>query len=287
MKIKKAIIPAAGLGTRFLPVTKSQPKEMLPIIDKPAIQYIVEEAVESGIEEILIVTNRTKKAIEDYFDKSLELEIELESKAEDELLKIVRKVSNIANIYYIRQKEPKGLGDAILTTKSFVGNEPFAVLLGDDVITSKVPVLKQMINVYEKYKSSIIGVQSVNWDQVNRYGIISSELIENRISKINNMLEKPDKENAPTNLAILGRYIITPDIFTILEKIDVGNNGEIQLTDALNKLAKIKPIYAYDFIGKRYDIGNKLGFLEANIEFALSREDLKEEFVEYLRKLKI
>ncbi|OXX83159.1 UTP--glucose-1-phosphate uridylyltransferase [Paraclostridium benzoelyticum] len=287
MQIKKAIIPAAGLGTRFLPATKSQPKEMLPIIDKPTIQYIVEEAVSSGIEEILIVTSRTKKAIEDYFDKSIELEIELENKEKQDLLDTVRKISDIANIYYIRQKEPKGLGHAILTTKSFVGNEPFAVLLGDDVITSETPVLKQMIDVYEKYQSSVIGVQSVNWEDVHKYGIISGKFIENRISKIEYMVEKPLKSNAPSNLAILGRYIITPDIFPILENQEAGSGGEIQLTDALCKLAKTKSIYSYDFVGKRYDIGNKIGFLQANIEFALSRNDLQYEFISYLRTLNL
>ncbi|MDM8129755.1 UTP--glucose-1-phosphate uridylyltransferase GalU, partial [Paraclostridium benzoelyticum] len=279
MQIKKAIIPAAGLGTRFLPATKSQPKEMLPIIDKPTIHYIVEEAVASGIEEILIVTSRTKKAIEDYFDKSIELEMELENKEKQELLNTVQQISDIANIYYIRQKEPKGLGHAILTTKSFVGNEPFAVLLGDDVITSETPVLKQMIEVYEKYQSSIIGVQSVNWEDVHKYGIISGKFIEDRISKIEDMVEKPLNSNAPSNLAVLGRYIITPDIFPILENQEAGSGGEIQLTDALCKLAKTKSIYSYDFIGKRYDIGNKIGFLQANIEFALSRNDLKDEFI--------
>ncbi|MGG2466348.1 UTP--glucose-1-phosphate uridylyltransferase GalU [Paraclostridium bifermentans] len=287
MQIKKAIIPAAGLGTRFLPATKSQPKEMLPIIDKPTIHYIVEEAVASGIEEILIVTSRTKKAIEDYFDKSIELEIELENKEKQELLDTVKKISDIANIYYIRQKEPKGLGHAILTTKSFVGNESFAVLLGDDVITSETPVLKQMIDVYEKYQSSIIGVQSVNWEDVHKYGIISGKFIEDRISKIEYMVEKPLKSNAPSNLAVLGRYIITPDIFPILENQEAGSGGEIQLTDALCKLAKTKSIYSYDFIGKRYDIGSKIGFLQANIEFALSRNDLKDEFISYLRTLNL
>lgn len=287
MQIKKAIIPAAGLGTRFLPATKSQPKEMLPIIDKPTIHYIVEEAVASGIEEILIVTSRTKKAIEDYFDKSIELEMELENKEKQELLDTVQQISDIANIYYIRQKEPKGLGHAILTTKSFVGNEPFAVLLGDDVITSETPVLKQMIDVYEKYQSSIIGVQSVNWEDVHKYGIISGKFIEDRISKIEDMVEKPLNSNAPSNLAVLGRYIITPDIFAILENQEAGSGGEIQLTDALCTLAKAKPIYSYDFIGKRYDIGNKIGFLQANIEFALSRNDLKDEFISYLRTLNL
>ncbi|MDK2587502.1 UTP--glucose-1-phosphate uridylyltransferase GalU [Romboutsia sedimentorum] len=287
MKIKKAIIPAAGLGTRFLPATKSQPKEMLPIIDKPTIHYIVEEAVASGIEEILIVTSRTKKAIEDYFDKSIELEMELENKNKQELLSTVKKISDIANIYYIRQKEPKGLGHAILTTKSFVGNEPFAVLLGDDVITSETPVLKQMMDIYEKYQSCVVGVQSVSWEDVNKYGIISGKFIENRISKVENMVEKPLKSNAPSNLAVLGRYIITPDIFPILENQEAGSGGEIQLTDALCKLAKTRSIYSYDFIGKRYDIGNKLGFLQANIEFALSRNDLKDEFASYLKTLNL
>ena len=283
MKIKKAIIPAAGLGTRFLPATKAQPKEMLPIVDKPTIQYIVEEAVASGIEDIVIVTGRTKKSIEDHFDKSVELEMELEKHGKDELLEIAKSVSEIANLYYIRQKEPKGLGHAVLTAKNFIGDEPFAVLLGDDVITSEVPCLKQMMDQYEKHGASILGAQTVAQDQVNKYGIIQGVQIEDRLYTVENMVEKPSIEEAPSNVAVLGRYIITPAIFPLLEKQEAGAGGEIQLTDALCKLAKQEKMYAYDFKGRRYDVGSKIGFLEATVDFALEREELREEFMAYLK----
>lgn len=287
MKIKKAIIPAAGLGTRFLPATKAQPKEMLPIVDKPTIQYIVEEAVASGIEDIIIVTGRTKKSIEDHFDKSVELEMELEKQGKDELLEIAKSVSDIANIYYIRQKEPKGLGHAILQAKTFVGDEPFAVLLGDDVITSEVPCLKQMMDMYDKYQSSILGVQTVDQSQVSKYGIVDGVQLEDRMYTVNDMVEKPSSEEAPSNVAVLGRYIINPWVFKYLEKQEIGAGGEIQLTDALCKLAKEEKMYAYDFVGKRYDVGSKMGFLQATVEFALNREDLQEEFKAYLKKIVI
>lgn len=283
--IKKAIIPAAGLGTRFLPATKAQPKEMLPIVDKPTIQYIVEEAVASGIEDIIIVTGRTKKAIEDHFDKSVELEMELEKKHNQELLEVARSVSQIANIYYIRQKEPKGLGHAVLTARTFIGNEPFAVLLGDDVIDSEKPALKQMIEIYEKYQSSVLGVQTVERKDVHKYGIVDGVQLENRVYKVSDMVEKPSIDVAPSNVAVLGRYIITPQIFDFLEKQEVGAGGEIQLTDALNKLAKVEEMYAYDFIGRRYDVGNKMGFLQATVEFALKRPELREEFKDYLKTI--
>lgn len=283
--IKKAIIPAAGLGTRFLPATKAQPKEMLPIVDKPTIQYIVEEAVASGIQDIIIVTGRTKKAIEDHFDKSVELEMELEKKQSKELLEIVRSVSQIANIYYIRQKEPKGLGHAVLTAKTFIGDEPFAVLLGDDVIDSEKPALKQMIEIYDKYNASILGVQTVDTKDVNKYGIIDGIEVEDKVYRVKDMVEKPAVDKAPSNVAVLGRYIITPAIFKYLEKQEIGAGGEIQLTDALNKLAKEEPMYAYDFVGKRYDVGNKMGFLQATVEFALKREELREEFKTYLKEI--
>lgn len=285
MSIKKAIIPAAGLGTRFLPATKAQPKEMLPIVDKPTIQYIVEEAVASGIEDIIIVTGRTKKAIEDHFDKSVELELELEKKHNEELLKIARDVSSIANIYYIRQKEPKGLGHAVLTAKNFIGDEPFAVLLGDDVITSEVPALKQMIDMYDKYGRTILGVQTVASEDVSKYGIVQGNQIEDRIYTVQDMVEKPKREEAPSNVAVLGRYIITPAVFKHLEKQEIGAGGEIQLTDALCKLAKEESVYAYDFIGQRYDVGSKMGFLQATVEFALNREDLRDEFMTYLKTI--
>lgn len=285
MKIRKAIIPAAGLGTRFLPATKAQPKEMLPIVDKPTIQYIVEEAVQSGIEDIIIVTGRSKRSIEDHFDKSIELELELEKKGKSDLLELARQASDLANIHYIRQKEPKGLGHAILTAKNFIGDEPFAVLLGDDIIVSETPCLKQMIDVFNEYKTSILGVQKVPFEDVDKYGIIKAKHIEDRVYKVTDMVEKPDREKAPSNIAILGRYIITPRVFDYLEKQEAGAGGEIQLTDALKKLSQEEAMYAYDFIGKRYDVGNKIGFLQATVEFALNREDLKEEFLAYLNSI--
>lgn len=286
MKVRKAIIPAAGLGTRFLPATKAQPKEMMPIVDKPAIQYIVEEAVASGIEEILIITGRNKRAIEDHFDKSVELEDELQNSNKGQLLKVVKDISNMADIYYIRQKEPKGLGHAISRARNFVGDEPFAVMLGDDIVDSRVPCLKQLMNCYDKYKTSVLGVQPVNKSQVSKYGIVNGMEIENKVYKVNNMIEKPKVEEAPSNIAILGRYIITPEIFEILERTKPGKGGEIQLTDALKELSKQESIYAYSFEGIRYDVGDKLGFLKANIEYALKREELKEDLLSYLLGIK-
>ncbi|MBW4829375.1 MAG: UTP--glucose-1-phosphate uridylyltransferase GalU [Clostridiaceae bacterium] len=284
--IKKAIIPAAGLGTRFLPATKAQPKEMLPIVDKPTIQYIVEEAIESGIEDILIIIGRNKRAIEDHFDKSVELELELEQKGKKELLHIIQDISKMVNIHYIRQKEPKGLGHAIHCAKTFIGNEPFAVLLGDDIVDSKPkPCLKQLIDVYDKYKTTIIGVQEVAREDVNKYGIVSGQQTKEGLYKVKNLIEKPSIEEAPSNIAILGRYIITPNIFDILEHTKPGSGGEIQLTDALKDLANKETIYAYIFEGTRYDVGDKLGFLKATVEFALKRNDLKYDFNNYLIKL--
>lgn len=282
MKVKKAIIPAAGLGTRFLPATKAQPKEMLPIVDKPTIQYIIEEAVASGIEEILIITGRNKRAIEDHFDKSVELEQELEAHNKQELLSMVRDISNMVNIHYIRQKEPKGLGHAISCAKTFVGKEPFAVMLGDDVVDSKVPCLKQLIDCYTEYKTSILGVQEVPQEDVSKYGIVKGMHIEDRVYKVKDLVEKPKAEEAPSNIAILGRYIITPQIFDILENTAPGKGGEIQLTDALRTLIQNEAMYAYNFEGRRYDVGDKLGFLEATVEFALKREDLQKPFMQYL-----
>ncbi|SNT24098.1 UDP-glucose pyrophosphorylase [Anaerovirgula multivorans] len=282
MKVQKAIIPAAGLGTRFLPATKAQPKEMLPIVDKPTLQYIIEEAVASGIEEILIITGRNKKSIEDHFDKSVELELELEKKGKDDLLEEIRNISDMVNIHYIRQKEPKGLGHAIHCAKSFIGNEPFAVLLGDDIVDAEVPCLKQMIEVYNEYKTTILGVQEVPQEDVNKYGIVAGKYIEDRVYKVKDLVEKPAVQESPSNVAILGRYIISPEIFNILENTEPGKGGEIQLTDALKVLAQKEAMYAYNFKGKRYDVGDKLGFLQATVEFALKREDLKEEFLHYL-----
>ena len=282
-RVRKAIIPAAGLGTRFLPATKSQPKEMLPIVDKPTLQYIIEEAIESGIEEILIVTGRSKKSIEDHFDRSVELELELEQKGKTEMLEMVQDISNMVNIHYIRQKEPKGLGHAVHCAKSFIGNEPFAVLLGDDIVDAETPCLKQMINAYDEYKTSILGVQEVAKENVDKYGILDVKHIEDRVYKVKDMVEKPSVEDAPSNIAILGRYIITPEIFNILETQEAGKGGEIQLTDALQTLATKEAIYAYNFEGRRYDVGDKLGFLEATVDFALKRPELKEEFSAFLR----
>lgn len=282
MKVKKAIIPAAGLGTRFLPATKAQPKEMLPIVDKPTIQYIVEEAIASGIEEILIITGRNKKSIEDHFDKSIELELELDKAGKSELLELVRDISDMVDIHYIRQKEPRGLGHAIHCAKTFVGNEPFAVLLGDDVVDSEIPCLKQLIDCYSEYKTTILGVQTVAKENVSKYGIVDGIHIEDRVYKVKDLVEKPSIEETPSDVAILGRYIITPEIFNILENTKPGKNGEIQLTDALKTLIGKEAMYAYNFEGKRYDVGDKLGFLEATIEFALKKDELKSEFIEYL-----
>ncbi|MCX8129583.1 MAG: UTP--glucose-1-phosphate uridylyltransferase GalU [Clostridia bacterium] len=285
MKVRKAIIPAAGMGTRFLPATKAQPKEMLPIVDKPTIQYIVEEAIASGIEDIMIVTGRGKRAIEDHFDKSYELEHVLMSKGEDELLNLVQDISNLVNIHYIRQKEPKGLGHAIYCAKTFIGDEPFAVLLGDDIVDSETPCLKQLIDVFDRYGSTVVGVQHVPRSDVSKYGIINGQKTGERVYSITDMVEKPDVDSAPSDIAILGRYIITPDIFKFLESAEPGKGGEIQLTDALKKLMGVEAIYAYDFIGNRFDVGNRIGFVKATVEFALKREDIKEEFAEYLKDL--
>ena len=285
-KIRKAIIPAAGLGTRFLPATKAQPKEMLPIVDKPTIQYIIEEAVASGIEEILIITGRNKKCIEDHFDKSVELELELEKSGKTEMLEMVRKISDMVDIHFIRQKEPKGLGHAISCARTFVGDEPFAVLLGDDIVyNDQKPCLKQLIDCYSEYNTSVLGVQKVAKENVSKYGIVDGLHIEDRVYKVKGLVEKPSIEEAPSNVAILGRYIITPQIFDILKETEPGKGGEIQLTDALLKLMEEEAMYAYDFEGKRYDVGDKLGFLVANVEYALRKEELKEQFTEYLKTI--
>ena len=282
MKITKAVIPAAGLGTRFLPATKAQPKEMLPIVDKPTIQYIIEEAVNSGITDILIITGRNKRAIEDHFDRSIELELELERKNKDELLKEIKAISDLVNIQYVRQQTPKGLGHAVLCAKNFVGNEPFAVLLGDDIVDAEEPCLKQLMNVFEEKGETVLGVQKVAREDVNKYGIVSGEEVSEHIHRVKTLVEKPDVEIAPSNIAILGRYIITPDIFPILEQTEPGAGLEIQLTDALKELAKKKAVYAYEFSGCRYDVGDKLGFLKATVEMALKRQDLHDDFMEYL-----
>lgn len=285
-KIRKAIIPAAGLGTRFLPATKAQPKEMLPIVDKPTLQYIIEEAIASGIEEILIITGRNKKSIEDHFDRSIELELELEKSKKYEMLDMVRNISDMVDIFFIRQKQPKGLGHAILCGKTFIGNEPFAVLLGDDIVyTENTPCLKQLISCYEKYESTILGVQQVKKEDVSKYGIVDRKIVDDKVSLVKGMIEKPSIDEAPSNIAILGRYIITPRIFDILENIKPGKGNEIQLTDALFKLMEDEHLYTYEFEGKRYDVGDKLGFLEATVEFALRKPELHDDFIEYLKKV--
>ncbi len=287
MKIRKAVIPAAGLGTRFLPATKAQPKEMLPIVDKPTIQYIVEEAVASGVDEIIIISGRGKRSIEDHFDKSYELEETLLRKNQLALLKEIQKISSMVNIYYVRQKEPKGLGHAILCARSFIGNEPFAVLLGDDLVMSETPCLKQIINVFDKYNSSVIGVQEVMENDVSKYGIIKPKamMIEPNLFQIESMIEKPKKEEAPSNYAIMGRYILNPEIFDILATLPLGQGSELQLTDAINELNKLQPVLAFNFEGNRYDIGDKVGFIKATIAFALKRNDIKDEIVAYLREV--
>jgi len=284
-KIRKAIIPAAGLGTRFLPATKAQPKEMLPIVDKPTIQYVVEEAVASGIEDIIIVTGRNKRAIEDHFDRSVELEVFLQDTNKPDLLDLVQDIANMVDIHYVRQKEAKGLGHAIYCARKFIGNEPFAVLLGDDIIYSEVPVLKQLMECYECYPGSVVGVQEVPEDAVSKYGIVDPQHVADGVSKALDLVEKPNLEEAPSRLAILGRYIIQPEIFEILENLPPGRSGEIQLTDALRILAHNGSVHACDFKGKRYDVGDKLGFIMATVEYALRREDLSAQVRDYLQDI--
>ena len=285
MKLRKAVIPAAGLGTRFLPATKAQPKEMLPIVDKPTIQYIIEEAASAGVEDIIIVTGRSKRSIEDHFDRSIELEFELEKAGKSDWLEMVKSISEIANIHFIRQKQPLGLGHAVLTASHFIGDEPFAVLLGDDVVVSKKPALQQMVDVFSEYKTSILGVQEVSPDAVSRYGIVDCINIDNAVYKVRDLIEKPKKEDAPSNIAILGRYILTPSIFKYLENQTPGAGGEIQLTDALKRLSKNEAMYAYTFKGHRYDVGTKIGFLQANIEFALRNPEIADDLKKYLSAL--
>ncbi len=281
--VKKAIIPAAGLGTRFLPATKAMPKEMLPIVDKPTIQYIVEEAIESGIEDIIIVTGKGKRAIEDHFDHNFELEDNLVKKEKFALLEKVNHASSV-DIHYIRQKDPKGLGHAVWCARKFIGNEPFAVLLGDDIVRAETPSLKQLIQQYEETQSSIVGVQQVPDDETHRYGIVDPSTIEGRRYQVNNFVEKPKQGTAPSNLAIMGRYVFTPEIFDFLDKQQIGAGGEIQLTDAIQMLNELQNVYAYDFEGMRYDVGEKLGFVKTNIEMALQNEEIKDELLAYLKE---
>ncbi|GIO88506.1 UTP--glucose-1-phosphate uridylyltransferase [Paenibacillus faecis] len=285
MKIRKAIIPAAGLGTRFLPATKAMPKEMLPIVDKPTIQYIVEEAVASGIEDIIIVTGKGKRAIEDHFDNSFELEQNLSEKGKWDLLNEVRKSSEMADIHYIRQKEPRGLGHAIWCARKFIGNEPFAVLLGDDIVESDVPCLKQMIDVYNFQKASVVGVQPVPPEEVSRYGIVDGTEIGDRVYQAKQLVEKPPADEAPSNLAIMGRYILTPAIFDILEGQQEGVGGEIQLTDAISRLKETERIVAYHFDGVRHDVGEKLGFIKTTLHYALQNQELREDLLAYMADL--
>jgi UTP--glucose-1-phosphate uridylyltransferase len=285
MKVKKAIIPAAGLGTRFLPATKAMPKEMLPIVDKPTIQYIVEEAVQSGIEDIIIVTGKGKRAIEDHFDHSFELEQNLLEKGKLELLEEVQKSSKLVDIHYIRQKEPRGLGHAIWCARKFIGNEPFAVLLGDDIVKAQTPCLQQMIEQYDRYRSSIIGVQQVPENQVSRYGIVDGQSLTDRLYTVSHLVEKPKQLEAPSNIAIMGRYILNPRIFDLLENQKPGAGGEIQLTDAIAELNQFEAVYAYNFEGTRYDVGEKLGFIQTTIDFALQREELKYDLLDYFSNI--
>lgn len=285
MKIRKAVVPAAGLGTRFLPATKAQPKEMLPIVDKPTIQYIIEEAASAGVEDIIIVTGRSKRSIEDHFDRSIELELELEKDGKADLLEMVKSISEIANIHFIRQKQPLGLGHAVLTASHFIGNEPFAVLLGDDVVMSKKPVLQQMIEVFDEYKTSVVGVQRVAMEDICKYSSLDVKHIEEDVYKVRNIVEKPKPEEAFSDMAILGRYILMPSIFKYLETQTPGAGGEIQLTDSLNRLAHDEAMYAYIFKGHRYDVGSKMGFLQANIEVALRDAEISENLKEYLNAL--
>ena len=284
MKVRKAVITAAGWGTRFLPITKAQPKEMLPLVNKPLIQYSVEEAINSGIEQIIIITALGKRAIEDYFDRSFELEDVLEQKGEIKLLQEIRELSNLVDICYIRQKEQLGLGHAVLTAKGIVGEEPFAVLLPDDIIDGKVPVLKQMIRVYEQYKTNIIGVEHISSKDTTKYGIIEPRRISGRIYQVLSLAEKPEPAQAPSDLGVVGRYILMPQIFDVLEVTPPGKNQEIQLTDALQLLLRQQAIYAYEFEGVRYDTGTPLGWLEATIAVALKHPDIGQELREYLRQ---
>ena len=285
-KVTKAIIPAAGFGTRFLPATKSQPKEMLPVVDKPTIQYIVEEAVESGIEDILIVIGRYKSSIEDYFDRSVELEMELEAKGKYDMLEQIQDIAGMANIQFVRQKTALGLGHAVYCAKNFIGNEPFAVMLGDDIVDSPgYPCLKQMMDLYEREQCSILGVKEVTQQDISKYGIVDGDKVSDGLYTVRSLVEKPKPEVAPSNVAIMGRYIITPAIFDILEKTAPGAGNEIQLTDALKTLALKEKMLAYAFKGRRHDVGDKLGFLQATVEFALQRDNLRDDFLNYLENI--
>ena len=290
MKVRKAVFPAAGLGTRFLPATKAQPKEMLPVVDKPIIQYGVEEAMHSGCDQIIIVTGRGKSAIEDHFDVSYELEKMLEERGKKDLLAIVQRISDMIHVAYVRQKEALGLGHAVYTARELVGDEPFAVLLADDVIDAEKPCLKQMIEIFEEKQASVIATMVVEGKAISSYGVLDAKPVpgyNGRLFEISNLVEKPKLENAPSNQAIIGRYVLTPGIFTALEHTEKGSGGELQLTDGMKNLLKTEKIYGYQFDGKRHDAGDKLGFLKATVEYALKREDLGADFAEYLRTLNV
>jgi len=284
MKIRKAVFPAAGLGTRFLPATKSQPKEMLPLVDKPMIQYVIEEAVQSGIEHVVLVTGRGKSAIEDHFDISPELEYNLASKGKHDLLEKVRSISELITVSYVRQKEPLGLGHAILVARDLIGDEPFAVFLGDDIVDAPVPCMRQMLEVYEQHKCSVLALQQVDKAQISSYGVVKAEALNHGVHRIVDLVEKPSPEAAPSNLAIIGRYILEPKIFEILARTRSGTGGEIQLTDGLRELVQTRPIVGYEFSGKRYDTGSKIGYLKATVEFALKDPELGPEFSQYLQE---
>jgi UTP--glucose-1-phosphate uridylyltransferase len=284
MNVRKAIIPAAGLGTRFLPATKASPKEMLPLVDKPLIQYAVEEAVASGIEDIIVVTGRGKRAIEDHFDRSVELEENLKGNGKGQLLSQIRHISNLANFCYVRQSEALGLGHAVLCAQHLIGDEPFAVMLGDEIIDAPVPGLAQLIHTFKKKGGAVIGVQEVPHHEVNRYGIVSPRTVREGLHQVQDLVEKPSPPDAPSDLAVIGRYVLPPEIFFILRKTKPGKQGEIQLTDALKELARKSPMYALEIQGQRYDAGNKLGFLIATVEFALKNPSLGQDFGEYLRQ---
>lgn len=284
MKVRKAIFPVAGLGTRFLPATKSSPKEMLPLIDKPLVQYVVEEAVAAGIEQIIFVTGRTKRAIEDHFDISPELENHLEEKGKGDTLHAIRELAEMVDIFYVRQKKALGLGHAILCARDFIGNEPFAVLLGDDIIDGPTPCLTQLLDVYQRYGGSVLALERVPEEQISSYGCVAIEDIDGKVVRVTDMVEKPRREEAPSNLAIIGRYLLTPAIFPILESQGPGRGGEIQLTDAIRRLSAIEPVYGCLFDGLRHDCGDKLGFLKATVDLALKRDEFRDEFASYLRE---
>lgn len=284
MKVKKAVFPVAGLGTRFLPATKSSPKEMLPLIDKPLVQYVVEEAVASGIEQILFVTGRGKRAIEDHFDISIELESHLEEKGKQQTLKAIREITDMLDIFYVRQKKALGLGHAILCAKDFVGNEPFAVLLGDDIIDSTIPCLRQLLDVYDERGGSVLALEKVPMENISAYGCVKANRLSEQVFQIEDMVEKPKREEAPSDMAIIGRYVLTPRIFGILEQQEPGQGGEIQLTDAILKLSKEEAVFGCLFEGLRHDCGDKLGFLKATVDMALKRDEFKVEFERYLHQ---